>query len=245
MPGAVTADIINIAMKASYNGKRKPNRLLQILICISIGVHAVIFMHVAGIYQSSAIKYIELSLQDISQPFTRSIPRPVHRPKKMDQPEEFKKIRVNPSRIPRIEPTKIDPGDKAVSRNLMAQISLPDLPNDMGTGSDTYHIGEILDTAEFTTAKSYYEMVVLKIESSKKYPESAKAMQKEGRVTVGFVLTLQGNVKDIKIIKSCQHAILDQAARKAVKDAAPFPRPPYRFFKRDIPLELNIIFETT
>jgi hypothetical protein len=28
------------------------------------------------------------------------------------------------------------------------------------------------------------------IESSKKYPESAKAMQKEGRVTVGFVLTL-------------------------------------------------------
>ena len=233
-------------MKVSYNGKRKPNRLLQLLICGSVGIHAVIFMHVAGLYESSAIKYIELSLQDLSKPFSRTIPRPVYRPKKISQPEDFKKVQVNPSRIPRIEPTKIDPADNGVSSNLMSQISIPELPSDMGAGSNTYHIGEILDTTdEFATAKSYYEMVILKIESSKKYPESAKAMLKEGRVTVGFILTLQGNIKDIKIIRSCQHVILDQAALQAVRDAAPFSRPPFRFFKKNIPLELNIIFETT
>jgi len=234
-----------ITMNTSYTEK-KPNRLLQILICLSVGIHGAVFMYMAGLYQSNTMEYIELSLQDISKAFSRTLPRPVHRHKRIDQPDDFKKIQVNPKRIPWVKPAKIDSAESSVSKNIMEQISLPELPSGMDTGSSLHHIGEILDTtAEFISGKNYYEMVILKIETCKKYPESAKVMQKEGRVTIGFTLTLQGIVKGIRIIRSCQHPILDQAAIQAVKDAAPFPRPPSRYFKKEIPLELNIIFEIT
>ncbi len=233
-------------MEALQHPNQGPNKLLRYLIMVSIVLHIFILLHVAGIYQSQAISYIELSMQDLSKSFARTIPRPVMRPKQLEQPEDVKQVRVKRMRVPRIQPMKIDPVDNSVSKNLMAQISVPDLPSDLNAGRSNYQIGEILDTsAAFTTAKSYYEMVILKIESSKKYPESAKSMQQEGRITVRFVVTRQGGVRNVQVVQSCPHAILNQAAIEAVKGAAPFPRPPHRFFKKDIPMELNIIFETT
>lgn len=234
------------SIKAFWNTGRKPNRLLQVLVVLSVGVHVLIYLHVAGLYRSSAIDYIELSMQDLSNSFTRTIPRPVIRPKIEPQPDDIKKIEVIPNRIPQINPSRIDPVDNSVSKDLVAQISAPETPSDLSGGQGAYQIGEILDTAsEFTNEQSYYEMVVLKIETSKKYPESAKTAQHEGRITIGFTLTLQGNVRDIRVIKPSPHAVLNQAAERAVREAAPFPRPPFRYFKKDIPFEVNIIFETT
>lgn len=235
-----------VFMDKGFRNQRESNGLLRLLVCVSVAIHIVIFLHISGLYRSSAMQYIELSMQDLSDRFSRTIPRPVLRPKKIKQPETIKKIRVNPNRIPRIQPTQINPVNTNMSKNLMAQINVPELPSGFNDGGGNYHIGEILDTStEFTSAKSYFEMVILKIETTKKYPASARAMQKEGRITVSFTLTLQGNVNDVRIVNSCPHTILNQAAIKAVMDAAPFPRPPYRYFKKDISLELNIIFETT
>ena len=70
-------------------------------------------------------------------------------------------------------------------------------------------------------------------------------MQKEGRVTVEFVITLAGLVKDIRIIEPSRHDLLNSAALKAVRDASPFPKPPKRFFNQDVSLQLKVIFETT
>ena len=222
------------------------NRLFHLLLLVSLGVHAVILLHITGLYRSSAIHYIELSMEDLSDRFSRTIPRPITRPRPVDQPDTAQKIRITPHRVPRIQPVHIEPARAGVSTDLMAPMDAPGLPAGMAPGRDAYQIGEILDTsAEFTTRKSYYEMVMIKIETSKKYPEQAKSLHKEGRITVGFTLTLQGTIRNLRVIKPCVHNILNQAALKAVKDAAPFPRPPYRFFKADIPMELNVIFETT
>jgi len=46
-------------------------------------------------------------------------------------------------------------------------------------------------------------------------------------------------------VKTSRYKVLDIAALKAVKDAAPFPKPPSRFFKGEIPLELTVVFELT
>jgi protein TonB len=98
---------------------------------------------------------------------------------------------------------------------------------------------------DFATSSSYLEMVKLKIERYKKYPETARVARIEGSVTVRFKIRPSGNVSGVRVIKTSNHDDLDHAALKAVKDAAPFPRPPERFFKGAIPLKLTIVFELT
>ena len=95
------------------------------------------------------------------------------------------------------------------------------------------------------TSSSYLEMVRLKIEQHKSYPDMAKTRQIEGSVTVRFVITPEGGVRAVEIAKTSRHMVLDTAALRAVKDASPFPTPPRHLFKGEIPLELTIVFELT
>lgn len=81
---------------------------------------------------------------------------------------------------------------------------------------------------EYAMPDSYLEMVRLKIERHKKYPDTAKIRQIEGNVTVRFTITPKGSVYRVEIVKSSEHSILDTAALKAVNNADPFPKPPAR-----------------
>jgi TonB family protein len=58
------------------------------------------------------------------------------------------------------------------------------------------------------------------------YPAMAKKMGWEGKVIVSFIISSGGNAKDIMLSKSSGHEILDDNALKAVRIAAPFPKPP-------------------
>jgi len=189
-------------------------------------------MHVAGIYRSKEVTYIELTLQGISKPTTRSIPRPRHRPKTPVQPDAKK--------------LKIEPVEKDLLDSLVEGISMPDIPAIPGLKIANWSPEEIGKApGDDDTSLRYLEMVRLKIERYKEYPGTARARQIEGSVTVRFVITLEGGVRAVEIAKSSRHNILDKAALRAVKAAAPFPKPPRRFFKGEIPLELTIVFELT
>lgn len=52
------------------------NWLLHGFILVSLGIHVLLFLHMAGIYENRAMSYIELSLQQVSKPSTRDIPSP-------------------------------------------------------------------------------------------------------------------------------------------------------------------------
>jgi len=58
------------------------------------------------------------------------------------------------------------------------------------------------------------------------YPKIARQMGWQGKVTVSCIVFLNGMVKDVKIMKTSGIEVLDSSAREAVKDAAPFPKPP-------------------
>jgi len=73
--------------------KTKPNWLLRGLVGVSLAIHLLILMHVSGIYRSNALSYIEMTLQNVSRPSARSIPRPRHRPKEI-KPEDVKRLKV-------------------------------------------------------------------------------------------------------------------------------------------------------
>lgn len=214
---------------------------MQALIGVSLGIHLLIFMHIAGIYQSQALSYIELTLQDVSKPFSRSIPRPRQRPK-APQPQEVKKLKVTRELMPRLKPINLEPAEKEIPDSLAEGISAPDIPNTTGLQISDWSPNE---SGDDVTAQSYLEMVRFRIERYKRYPRIARARNIEGRVTIRFVITPEGGVREVEVAKRSGNKALDQAALRAVQDAAPFPRPPRHLFAGKIPLELTIVFELT
>ena len=219
--------------------KKQPNRLMQSMIAISLVVHLLIVLHVTGVYRSKTITYIELSLQDISNPSTRSIPRPRSR-HNVPKNHDVKKLNVQKQHIPHM---KIDPAQNNLANMLMEDISAPEIPDSSGLNISDWNPGRGVD--KFATTNDYFGMIRLKIESCKKYPESAKSRHMEGRVKVQFVIATDGNISSLKVVKHAGHASLNTAALNAVKKAAPFPRPPPGMFKGPLHMEITILFELT
>jgi len=224
------------SVKFVSKNKTKPNWLLRGLVGVSLAIHIVIFMHIAGIYTSNALSYIELTMQNISRPTARNIPRPRHR-SKTPQPQDIKKMKVIQCRMPHFKPIKIEPAEKNLPESLMESISMSDTAS---LQIADWNPGELVETSI-----SYLEMVRLKIERHKKYPDTARIRQIEGRVVVRFVITPDGGIRELEVAKGSRNNALDLAALRAVQDAAPFPKPPRRLFKGEIPLELTIVFELT
>jgi protein TonB len=222
----------------------KPNWLLRGLIGVSLAVHVVIFMHVSGIYESRTLTYIELTMQAVTKPSVRTIPRPRLRPKAPDV-KDVKKLMVTPSPLPQFKPIQVDPLNTDLPDSLMENLGVPDIPQTSGFGIGDWTPGADLGGVDFSTADSYLEMVRMKIERHKKYPQAARAKSIEGRVTIQFVITPEGAIRGLRVEKAATNDSLNTAALEAVEKAAPFPQPPKRFFNGDIPLELTIVFELT
>jgi len=229
-------------------GKR-PNFLLYGFILISLLIHIFIVLHVAGIYESRTISYIELSMQQLAKPDVRKIPKPRLRTKIYKiagvETKQVEKNYVPNFRMGKIKAYKIN--------NVRETIDTPRLPGSMdiskffvpglNIASDTVMVQGQEAPVEFINAKDYFEMIHLRIHSFKKYPKSAKSRHLEGRVNVQFVLSADGTLIEIKILKSSRHKRLDDAAIDAIKKASPFPRPPPLIFKTPVILKIDILFE--
>ncbi len=215
------------------------------MIGISLIIHLFLFMHIAGIYRSHALTCIELTMRDVSKPFSRAIPRPRirhHDPKISN----IKKISFHKTRIPsfKIDPVKSDPVNAPVENISSPDILENSAPVISGWNQD-WNPGVSAASGEFITSKDYFDMVRLKIETCKKYPQSAKSKHIEGRVTIQFMIKQNGQISNLKLVKNTSHGILNKAALNAVKKAAPFPIPPPNLFKEPINIEITILFELT
>ncbi|MFO8049473.1 MAG: energy transducer TonB [Desulfosudaceae bacterium] len=218
--------------------KKKPNRVLQIMIVISLAVHVLIFAHIADIYHSESLTYIELAMRDISKPSGRAIPRPRSRP---ENPKVHEAEQLNIAR-PNVPPAAADNFNDPAPESLTENISVPDFSGD-AAASDWQADGSPV----FATTRDYFDMVRMKIESHKKYPSRARQKQFQGRVRIRFLITPDGQVSSLKITKRSPHEILDRAALEAVRKAAPLPRPPTNLFaeEKKITVEITVMFELT
>jgi protein TonB len=196
-------------------------------------------MHIAGIYRSKALTYIELTMQDMSGLTARDIPRP--RVKTKTPPlRDIKRLTIPRQVMPNL---KVEPVETNLPDSLVEGISMPEIKDTAGMQVGDWRSSALAAYRDYVTSNDYYEMVRLKIESQKKYPEIAKNSRIQGHVTVYFVITSDGRVKEAEVVKTSKYKILDIAALKAVQDAAPFQRPPERFFKGPVSMELVIAFE--
>lgn len=219
----------------SMHSKRRPNRLMPAMIVVSVVIHLVIFARIAYIYRSDKLTVIELTMKDMDKPEGRTIPRPRRRPEPPSVTEpDMARFKIPSFAMPDITP--------ALSKSLMENIGAPQMSPDTAEGLSGLFSG---NGQGFFSRKDYFDMVRMKIESAKKYPEPARGRMIEGRVTVRFTILPDGQVTSLTVFKFSGNRSLDQAALKAVEDAAPFSRPPSTLFKGPLPMELTIAFELT
>jgi protein TonB len=214
---------------------RQPNRLFQAMAVLSILVHGVVLFQVAAIYRRSSPSVIELTVADEPLVSERAIPRPRvrrMRPDAVQLPEPGKTV-------PRFDSP---PEDASATKDFVEGAAAPsasDLKADTAGGlwNDT--------PGGFFSKNDYYDMIRMKIESSKVYPEAARSRMIEGRVTVRFTVTEDGQVSSVSLVTGSGSRVLDQAALRAVNDAAPFARPPSGLFKGPVPIQITVSFELT
>ncbi len=145
-----------------------------------------------------------------------------------------------------LKPIKPQAAERALPDSLMERISVPEMPSVSGLNIAAWTPTKAqVVSGEYATSNSYLEMVKLKIERQKKYPDIARTRQIEGYVTIRFVITPEGDIKGTRIVKTSGHNHLDEAALMAVQNSAPFPKPPKQFFKGEIKLAITVVFELT
>lgn len=214
-------------------GRQGNNRLLAALILVSAALHALVALRVAGLYDLGAQSFIELELKEPERPSVRNIPRPPRRSK--PPPLEPAARQIEPD-LPSLQPV---PAARQEVDAFAAEVPAPK-PWTGFEGSI-----EAPSVFSFGSARDYFEMVRLKIQSRKKYPRVALERQIEGKVVVHFVIESDGRVTSVDLVQRSGHEILNQAALEAVRAASPFPRPPKRFFGGPVSLEVAIVFELT
>jgi periplasmic protein TonB len=213
------------------------NKVLGITLVLSILFHGLILTQMTGIFHETV--FIELSLKQEFGPSVRDIPRPPEINKKEVRtkiPEP--KIEKIPD-IPTVNPVNPapfpEPNDfKPIARNLVSHPApLQERPAAAPVKTDS----------AFKSARDYFQTVRMKIESHKKYPQSARRKNLTGRVTVKFVIKPDGSVTNLKIVKKSKFKSLNQAALEAIKSSSPFPKLPPAYFKGVLPVQLSIVFE--
>lgn len=229
-------------MSSDLINKKRPNKLLRVLIIISIGIHFIVFAKVSALYDSSILSFIELEMRDFDKPEPRTIPRPRIRPR---QKEPQKIIKLTPiKKLVPVQPIKPLSIDKRVIDNSNDRIEIPVIPSIPGANIAGYNLDDIYGVSEYDTMESYLQAIRQRIERNKKYPERARKRRIQGRVAVRFKINPDGSVECATVIKGSRYDTLDRAAIRAVESSSPFPLPP-RPHHRGVTLEVAIMFELT
>jgi len=104
------------------------------------------------------------------------------------------------------------------------------VPGGTGTAGSSRTAGSGTgDSAEQLSNKyraEHFAYIKKIIEENLSYPRRAQRMGWTGRVVVSFDVLKNGHVRDIRIIKSTGHELLDSNLVETIRKMEPFPRPP-------------------
>ena len=101
-----------------------------------------------------------------------------------------------------------------------------------------------LDTSE-TQYASYFARIKHQIERVWTYPSEAAQRGINGRLTLRFRISKDGNLISARVVDKSGHEILDYAAIKAVKEAAPFYPFPVNIKKDKLSILATFIYSPT
>jgi protein TonB len=100
----------------------------------------------------------------------------------------------------------------------------------------------VREAPEPAAVANYPGSVVSKLRSEVRYPLEAAGKRLKGEVHVAFIISADGNVSGINVVRSSGSSILDMAAMDIVRRSAPFPAIPAEAARSDWPLTVPFIF---
>jgi len=103
-------------------------------------------------------------------------------------------------------------------RNISSSLRIPVLPREETLGRRSEKSGK----------EDYFSRIRSLIEEAKIYPLKARLAGYEGNVKISFCILPDGQVSHLKILSPAPYKVLNEAAIKTIKRAAPFPPPPPR-----------------
>jgi protein TonB len=95
--------------------------------------------------------------------------------------------------------------------------------NIKGSGSGP---GSAEDKAQTKYVREHFAYIRDKILRNIRYPAMARRLGWQGRVLLSFIITLDGSIKEAKVVQASGYEVLDKNAMETVKEIAPFPKPP-------------------
>jgi len=113
--------------------------------------------------------------------------------------------------------------DFAATLHSSALVSRQAVSSDLPGGGDTTATAEGMKARYLKENFTYIRELVQKKAA---YPATARRLGLEGRVTVSFVVSADGSIRELKVTDSSGKKMLDESAVDAVRKAAPFPPPP-------------------
>lgn len=221
-----------------------PNWVMAGLLALSLALHVWILGHIAGLYETRALTYIEIGLEEGKNPAARNIPRPPERRRPPD-PETPQVPRANPIPVKAVQPPPQQAPARA-QKGVVEPIDVPERPDAAMPQALSWAPPSAAAPAgppPYGGREDYFSMVRMKIESRKRYPPAAMKMQMQGRVSVRFSIEPDGAVRGLQVIGPSRYQLLNDAALEAVKAASPFPRPPSQLFNGPVHVEITIVFE--
>jgi len=229
------------------DSRTQPNWLFRGLIIFSLLVHGVLFMHIAGLYRSQPISYLELTMRSVAKPMAREIPRPRIRPPVKSHPEKIPLAKAQPLRAP-VKPL-MPPRLESVPDISRESVALPQTPvvEDLNVSQWTpvtptkTPMAVPSNVAPEITEEDYRNIVDRRIRDSVQYPARAKKRNLQGRVTISVTIGADGEITALKITQSSGHRILDRSVLKAVEESAPFSSPPDGPVTVIVPIQFRLI----
>ncbi len=203
--------------------EKSPNYLLWGLICVSALIHLLLILKICGLITPRHWLYIPIELTSTkpSKGLESHLPTPLAPPRTF-LPTRASAFRSLPKDALPVKAKLIPPQEKGLS--LSPEEALNDLKPLAPLVDPQAILGEL--KAAKDRFQAYAAMIRAKIERAKRYPLPAREMGLEGTVKLRFTLSGQGKLLRAEVLKSSGIKMLDQAALKAVRSAAPFPPAP-------------------
>lgn len=183
---------------------------------------------------------IEIDMADVPSDSGRDIPTPRRR---LDAPTPVSPQPVRAMAPPMAAPTPV----KTASVDAPTIPAAPGAVGDMAALAGPVGVAATASDAMagFMGQGDYFELLKMRVDAIKVYPEQAKATARQGQVVVRFVLHRDGAVSAVTVAQTSGSKALDEAAARAVERAAPFPCPPAGLFELPVRLQVGVQFLLT
>ncbi|WP_456434284.1 TonB family protein [Thermosulfuriphilus sp.] len=223
--------------------ERKDHRLLWGLIFLSGLIHLLVLLLWSPPTAKSPEEYIEIDLAPAS-PVTGRLLAPPSLTKALNVPLKAPSAPPAPA-IPNFEKIPTIPEIAPKDQISLKDIDLnPLFPLKDGPGSTSPKKRNSLNNLKKNgNFRGYLALIRSRIEAHKRYPWSSRTRGEEGRVKVLFVISTEGRLLSLRLLESSGYKLLDEAALRAIKKAAPFPPPPPPYNQGPLKLSLSLNFQ--